>query len=799
MDEYFKKEFPFRSVLSLRRLIDHVQESLKNPMYANAVQAEGLQKLLEAAPELLGPLPEPALMKRHSALVQRLLSFVFPPLFWESEAVLVVIPFSAKPVFVSPLFKRLFFGKDGTLLGRLNLDEEAFYRGRIVRTYLLILSKLYDIHEDFDYPLIRTVPDPETGLDRHFKIRPDFRFIEVRPLGEQKVLTEAERARIYENLTEPEVLREILPPRDFEMQGITIMHAVDVTESEVLSALGRDLVDQQSTISQKGFLRLQDRLRVLFRRPNLVAGLTAVREDQFMLLNAGCGFADGCIFQGSQHVPMSHLEGTVFQRAIQEGRILRVSDLLKEGVGTGDPSQPWDPGIRSLLIAPLHYKGQCVGTLHLGSPEPGDLGPMETLVMEQLRPLFAMGIRRALDDLENKVQGIIKQECTAIHPTVEWRFRKAALNQLGALRAGRPSKMEDIVFRDVYPLYSTTDIRGSTDERNRAIQKDLADHLETALNVVTSAMRIKPLLILKELAGRIQKQLARVQTSLHSGDELLIVKFLREELEGIFPHLKELGPGVADAIAAYEKTVDGNVGMVYRARRDFEESVHILNDRLVSYLDQEENQAQSLCPHYFERHRTDGVDYLMYLGKSLLENGEFNEIYLRNLRLWQLKVACGMAWVTEQLKASLKIPLDTAHLILLQNAPLSIRFRFDEKRFDVDGAYDVRNEIMKSRIDKAVVRETGERVTQPGKVAMVYSNPEEAKEMRKHIEFLNSEGILTGSTETLDLGDLPGVQGLRALRVTVNVENPALGEQVGAVVSTPAGEGSEAPLREHRA
>ena len=247
-------------------------------------------------------------------------------------------------------------------------------------------------------------------------------------------------------------------------------------------------------------------------------------------------------------------------------------------------------------FAPLHYKGECVGTLHLGSPKPGDLGPMDALVMEQLRPLFAMGIRRALDDLENRVQGVIKQEATAIHPTVEWRFRKAALRQLEALRAGRPSKMEDIVFRDVYPLYGTTDIRGSTEERNRAIQKDLADHLETALNVVSSAMKIKPLLILKELAGRIQKQLARVQTSLHSGDELLIVKFLREEVEGIFPHLKELGPGVADAIAAYEGTVDGNVGMVYRARRDFEESVRILNDRLVSYLDQEESPGPEPLP-----------------------------------------------------------------------------------------------------------------------------------------------------------------------------------------------------------
>jgi len=46
---------------------------------------------------------------------------------------------------------------------------------------------------------------------------------------------------------------------------MTLLRAEDVTESEVISALERDLIDQESVSSQKGFLRLQDRLRVLFR------------------------------------------------------------------------------------------------------------------------------------------------------------------------------------------------------------------------------------------------------------------------------------------------------------------------------------------------------------------------------------------------------------------------------------------------------------------------------------------------------------------------------------------------------
>jgi hypothetical protein len=290
------------------------------------------------------------------------------------------------------------------------------------------------------------------------------------------------------------------------------------------------------------------------------------------------------------------------------------------------------------------------------------------------------------------------------------------------------------------------------------------------------------MLILRELAGRIRGLIQRIQEGPGTGDELSVARFLREEVEPVFSHLRGSGPDVERAIDAYESAVDPHVGTVYGLRRGFEESVSTLNDRLTAYLDQEEAEAQAVSPHYFERHRTDGVDYLIYMGASLLEDGAFSDFYLKNMRLWQIKVACGMAWHTEQLKTSVKTPLDTAHLILVQHAPLAIRFRFDEKRFDVDGAYDIRQEIIKSRIDKAVIKGGEERLTQPGRIAIVYSHPEEAVEMRRHIDFLRSEGYLTGELEDLELEDLPGVQGLRALRAGIDLESPVLAERAGRVI-----------------
>ena len=194
-----------------------------------------------------------------------------------------------------------------------------------------------------------------------------------------------------------------------------------------------------------------------------------------------------------------------------------------------------------------------------------------------------------------------------------------------------------------------------------------------------------------------------------------------------------------------------------------------LNEAISGYIDMEEQAAQAMFPHYFEKQKTDGVDFSLYVGGALLEDGVFDPLYLKNMRLWQLMVACGIAMRAERLKGVLPIPLETAALVLVQNAPLSIRFRFDEKRFDVDGAYNVRYQIMKKRIDKAVLRGSTERLTQPGKLAIVYSQASEAAEYRDYIAYLQSLGYLSGEVENLELEELQGVPGLRAIRVAVDV------------------------------
>jgi hypothetical protein len=129
-----------------------------------------------------------------------------------------------------------------------------------------------------------------------------------------------------------------------------------------------------------------------------------------------------------------------------------------------------------------------------------------------------------------------------------------------------------------------------------------------------------------------------------------------------------------------------------------------------------------------------------------------------------------VARITNKLLPSLKVPLKTTQLILIHSQPISISFRKDERRFDVEGAYNIRYEIMKKRLDKVHIQGTDERLTQPGKIAMVYSNPKEAQEYQEYIIYLQSTNLLKPGLEFLELEELQGVRGLKALRVDINLD-----------------------------
>lgn len=764
--------FPFVSELSLAPLAEFWRRTAALDHSLKGAIGKVVESRLRETPVLAEPIHDLAVLAEHRDLVEALMAVVFPPVFWEKEYGAALVPFQPRSFYATPSFQATLMGPDGRLQGHVGTDAAAMADTRLRYAYALILDQVYGIKTSVESSRVFTVAERETGLDRHFRMLFDWRFIEVIPVGPAPEIPEEVRRRLAQGPVDLATLAGVIPAGSFRFRGFTVFRAVEVTDQEVLSSIERDLIDKESIVSTARFEALQDKLRTLLRQPTLVFGLAAVDGERVLKLNHGARLEHSCIFADSVHRRLPDFDGSVYQRATLSGAPLVIDDLATYPERTCIEDALLEMGARSMIVAPLFYQDQFIGCLDLASPTPGDFTAALLPKLERVLPLFTMAVKRSMDELNNRIQAFIKEKCTAIHPVVEWRFRKAVLDSMegGPGAAGSPSgELPPIVFPEVYPLYALTDIRGSSTQRAWAIQADLLAQLALARDVLRAAHRARPLPILDQLGSRIDVHAADIEVSMRSGEELTIIEFLRGEVESLFAHLESFGGPVSERITAYREALDPHLGVVYRRRKAFEESLTLLTDTIAGYLDLEEQAAQSMFPHYFERQKTDGVDYTIYVGASLLEDGRFEPLYLRNLRLWQLMVACGAALRAEQIKSRLAVPLEATSLVLLQNAPLAIRFRFDEKRFDVDGAYNARYEIIKKRIDKAVIRGTTERLTQPGKIAIVYSQPSEAAECRGYLEYLRRLGYLGREVEDLELEELQGAHGLQALRVSVDL------------------------------
>ena len=94
----------------------------------------------------------------------------------------------------------------------------------------------------------------------------------------------------------------------------------------------------------------------------------------------------------------------------------------------------------------------------------------------------------------------------------------------------------------------------------------------------------------------------------------------------------------------------------------------MLNDALAGLIDREQAEAQKVFPHYFERYVTDGVDLNVYIGQSIAPTQKFDELYLRNMKIWQLELLTRAAALVHELKN--KLP----HILALPNSYLRIVF-----------------------------------------------------------------------------------------------------------------------------
>ena len=806
-DELDIKEFPFMSRLSLVPLIefwnrDELNDERKS---IQASFAQEIQQKLKSAPELFQPITDLSVIDKNRELIDLMLTAVVPEALNHSSCVSVIPPFDYTPFYVTSPFRDLLMGEDGTFADQLaDLDKHTRIYVQILYAYSYIVTKFYGLELDCDHSTISSSLDPVSGLVRHLKLDFDSQFCRVNTVGKPKKLTntikknllsnlsglkillssfsgelgsenvkpitDAAQKTLLANVTGLKLLMELLKPETFEFQGFIVVSASDVTERQVLSSIEQDLVEKESITNRDRFAELQEKLRTVLRLPEMTVSLLGIQGEQVWTINSGEAIEQDSFDWSSTRRHRSELDGSIYERAINQGGHLVIEDLSKLRKRTGIEDRLIEEGVKSIVVEPLYDQDEPVGILELRAVNVGDLNSMNAMKLWDIVSLFSSAVKRRIDDFTNSVQTIIKEKCTAIHPSIEWRFRDAALNLLDRQRSGETvTEMEEIEFREVYPLYGQSDIRGSSFAQNKAVQTDLSEQLSLAKEIVTLAYDLKPMPFLLELVHRIDQKLSTVRdTDLGAGVESETLEFIRDEVEIFFPHMQNFDSGLGRKIESYRRLLDPKRDTIHRARRDYEESVALINETISAYIDREQKKAQQIFPHYLEKKVTDGVDHGIYVGKSMIEDAVFDSLYLKNLRLWQFMMVCGCARLSYQLQSQLKLPLHTCHLIVVQQEPISVKFNIDEKQLVVSGSYDTRYEVLKSRMDISYVRGTNERLTQIGKIAIVYSNQREEDEYRQCAEYLHATGYLADEIEMLELDDLQSVHGLKAIRVTVN-------------------------------
>src|SRR5437762_9031807 len=345
--------FPCRRALSLRPLIEFWRgdgPACEGPVCA--ALGSVVSAAVARAPELMSPITDVAVLEKHQDVVDALMAAIFPPAAWDQAYVAALVPFDLVSVYETPAFRRDLLGDDRHVRGRLNLDAETMRVARLRFAYKVILERVYGIKLDLDYPLMITVADPDTGLERHFGISFDPTFQRVHVVGERPPLPETDRMRLQSAFLDVEALLQLLPPERFMIEGFTIMRAVDVTDQEVLSSIKRDLIDRESIVSHTKFGTLQAKLRTLFRRPELQFSLAALDGARVLILNYGAELEHSCIFADSAHHDIKEFLGTVYERTVKSERPIIIDDLAAKQNRHPIEDHLVAAGTRALVVAP---------------------------------------------------------------------------------------------------------------------------------------------------------------------------------------------------------------------------------------------------------------------------------------------------------------------------------------------------------------------------------------------------------------------------------------------------------------
>lgn len=763
-----QRRSPLHIKLSFHKLMEQYQAALKRETDAGSKKSlEKLISYVSSFPPLTQGLDTPEDLENYKAPVKALLDDLFPRVFSHHEIKALNIPFHHHFYHPTGRFQKILEqgGKDFKLTMR-TLDEDLEY----IFCCILILNTHYGYTIDFSRTLYYDIPD-DKGILRHYRIDLNLDFMEILPTKKSVEVSEEEVDELIQDLENIELWKKKFPPHSWMFKGFSIINLTDVTIDEAVSDLKSALLYRQNSVSEN-LVKFEEIFRSIYKIPDLKVGFTLFNEQETSFERMDKK-STSFILDTQKHENCSAaMCEELFQALIRNQENFIIPDVA--GYTRKNPNillsrNLIEKGAKTAILAPIAKNNKLLGILELVSFRKNELNSRNAIKLEALLPYIFTAVERNQNEFENRVKAVIQSECTSIHPSVLWVFEKEARNYIKDMEEDGLAVFKDIVLEDVYPLYGQIDIVASSEERNIAIQKDLLFQLKEIESIIKDAYKMENLPIYEQVKFRIKEYKIDLEENLTASSEQKVADLVKKEINPLMDHLQKISPQLEKKVKRYREKVNPETGILYNHRKDYDESVQQVNRTMARYIDQKQVEAQKIFPHYFERYKTDGVEHNIYIGGALNNDQKkpFDKIYLYNLRLWQLSSMCEMENRFYQLQEELPLSLDAASLILAFSSTLSIRYRMDEKKFDVDGTYNARYEIIKKRLDKACVKGTEERLTQKGKIAIIYSQRNDEREYLRYIKYLQAKKYLGKNVELLEVEDVQGVIGLKAIRVEI--------------------------------
>ncbi len=760
---------PFSIQISFNKLIKRYQTFSNSEDLITKDKVKRILEIKEQYPVLSDGFSEVSIFKKHEKQIEILLQDTFSEVLSLNEIKTATVPYNNYIFNTSTRFKNILktAGPDFDLVIK-NMPENDWY----ILGCTIILHFVYGYDANFRRPMYYEIPD-KNGLIRTYKILYNADFMEFLPVKNAPKISQEDFDRLLDNFEDINMWKEKFPQNSYIAKGFVIANIFDVTDDQSISNIKSTLIGSSQGKDESFMKDFQDIFRSLFNMKDLEVGFSIYNKEDDVLAQV----YDSNI---SSYLLKTNLELSCdkafcqksYTKLLKEQSYYSVSDVdyyYKKSKGKAPQIKTLkEQGIKSAIFAPIAENGQLLAVLELVSRKPKVLNSINANKLVDVMPFILSAVKRSKTDESNLIEAIIQRECTSIHPSVKWKFTKAAKQFMIDQNEGKEEvAFNEISFKNVYPLFGQIDVKGSSDARNTATQKDLALQLKMANLIVRKAYKTEPIPILEQIMFQIKTHLKDLKFQFKVDSEQQITHFLKKEIEPLFKFQLKSKSHLSKPIEDYFSKIDSNLNVIYFFRKNYDDTISLINKNMSSFLDKKQVEAQKMYPHFFERFKTDGVEHNMYIGEAITKEHSFNEIYLYNLRLWQMQVMIEMENRYYNKQDKYPLALDVASMILVFSQPLSIRFRPDEKHFDVDGTYNARYEVVKKRVDKANIKGTEERITDKGKLSIVYSQKEDEQEYLKYVSFLQAKNKLGKEVEVLQLEDLQGVTGLKAIRVDI--------------------------------